>query len=95
MNINEEVHKNFCYGCGACKSVCPANAIQIIEDRYGFLKANVDKKKCIDCGKCVTSCPRLHNTFENLDNPKCYAAWSKDEIRLLCCRCCLERKLLC
>lgn len=82
MNISDKVSENFCYGCGACKGVCPTNAIQIIEDSYGFLKANVDRKNCIDCGKCLESCPRLHNTFENSDNPECYAAWALDEIRL-------------
>lgn len=81
MNVNEDVRANFCYGCGACKSVCPVSAIHINEDRYGFLKASVDTEKCINCGKCLTVCPRLHNTFENSEEPECYAAWAKDEIR--------------
>lgn len=81
MNVSEKVRENFCYGCGACKSICPVKAINIIEDRYGFLKANVDRKICIDCGKCLETCPRINNVFENSDNPECYASWAKDEIR--------------
>lgn len=81
MNINENIHADFCYGCGACKNACPVNAIQINEDKYGFLKAMVDTEKCIDCGMCLMACPRLHNAYDNLDNPECYAAWAIDDIR--------------
>lgn len=41
-----------CLGYGDCVSVCPQNAISII-DRI----AVVDKAKCIGCGLCAKTCP--------------------------------------
>ncbi|MDR2425986.1 MAG: NADH-quinone oxidoreductase subunit NuoF [Endomicrobium sp.] len=41
-----------CVGCGACKRVCPAGAIE------GSLKAKhkVDLARCIKCGRCYKTC---------------------------------------
>ena len=51
------VDHSLCSGCGACASVCPADAISISLDDKGFLKANVNSEKCVNCGKCVSVCP--------------------------------------
>ncbi len=40
-----------CFGCGACVSVCPANAIEIKDG-----KAIIDQKKCTKCNKCLDIC---------------------------------------
>ena len=29
--------KSDCCGCGACQAICPKNAIEMIEDEYGFV----------------------------------------------------------
>lgn len=41
-----------CLGYGDCVSVCPENAISIV-NRI----ASVDKSKCIGCGLCAKACP--------------------------------------
>ncbi len=79
MNINN--YENFCYGCGACKNICPNNAISIVINEEGFLKAKVDAINCIECGFCVKVCPILNVKYINDTEPECYAAWGKDNIR--------------
>jgi len=46
------VDEKKCIGCGACASICPVNAIKIVNG-----KANIDPKKCIKCGSCAQFCP--------------------------------------
>lgn len=42
-----------CVGCGECKTVCPAHAIDILDRR-----AKIDKGKCIRCFCCQEFCPK-------------------------------------
>lgn len=59
-----------CTGCTVCKSVCPVNAISMIEDKNGFYYPHIDREKCIDCGKCAKTCHALKvgvNARENSD----------------------------
>ena len=41
-----------CNGCGICLDECPAEAMDIRED-----KAHITRDKCILCGYCATACP--------------------------------------
>jgi len=41
-----------CVGCAACESVCPVEAIKMVDG-----KAIVDPDICIDCGSCIPECP--------------------------------------
>lgn len=48
----------FCSGCGACKLVCPADAVEIKRDKKGFYTAEISQQKCVHCGKCTDVCLR-------------------------------------
>ncbi len=41
-----------CEGCGICVSVCPVQAISIIEG-----KPLINQNKCTECLQCVSECP--------------------------------------
>ncbi len=41
-----------CITCGACVSICPVQAIKIVNG-----KAQINPKKCIKCGSCSQFCP--------------------------------------
>ncbi len=51
------VRKEECSGCSACYTICPINAISMIEDKEGFCYPKVDESKCICCYNCVKICP--------------------------------------
>lgn len=69
-----------CCGCSACASICPVNAITMIEDAKGFLYPEISGKKCVECGKCVQACPlkRRKDSMEP-DLQIAYAIKNKDE----------------
>ena len=73
---------NSCTGCSACSSICPINAISMIEDEEGFLQPEIDKNKCTNCGLCEKTCPVLNSKYKNSSKPTCYAVMAEDEIRL-------------
>ena len=70
-----------CYGCQACAQICPVSAIEMKEDKEGFLFPIIDSSKCIECNLCEKSCttqdrvlsPLLHSLPEKVD-----AAWELD-----------------
>lgn len=45
-----------CCGCGACVQACPAKAINMTENTYGFMYPHVDMEKCIRCDMCSKVC---------------------------------------
>lgn len=48
-----QVDKEKCIDCGACYSLCPADAITFKEDASILF----DEEMCISCGLCVDACP--------------------------------------
>lgn len=48
--------KEDCCGCGACRDICPVEAIGLKLDEQGFYYPVVDKSRCIGCGKCRKVC---------------------------------------
>lgn len=46
------VKDDLCDFCGTCVSVCPADAIELLEARLV-----IDLEKCTDCLNCVKVCP--------------------------------------
>ena len=69
---------NLCTGCTACFSICPKNAITMIENEEGFKYPVIDNSKCINCQMCKKTCPILKNE-KNESLNECYAAFSKDK----------------
>ena len=45
------VNEPKCTGCKKCLSVCPEDAISIVDG-----KAVINKQECIGCGRCLSSC---------------------------------------
>jgi len=58
-----------CIGCQLCSRVCPAKAIEVIEDEKGKRPVFLIYR-CIYCGQCAEVCPtkaiKLTNVFENI-----------------------------
>ncbi|MCM1123046.1 MAG: Coenzyme F420 hydrogenase/dehydrogenase, beta subunit C-terminal domain [Eubacterium sp.] len=73
-------HK-LCTGCGACRNICPVDAITMCADREGFMHPKVESERCVDCGLCEKNCPVLHPKYANLKKPECYAMMAADEER--------------
>lgn len=46
-----------CCGCTACFSICPEEAIFMVEDEEGFEYPQIDESKCVHCMMCVKVCP--------------------------------------
>lgn len=48
-----------CVACGACKDVCPVEAIKEGDDKY-----SIDPDICTECGLCADECPNSAITEE-------------------------------
>ena len=57
-NIQKVSDALLCSNCGACKVVCPKDAISFTSTSLGRMSAVVDGS-CIDCGICTNVCPSL------------------------------------
>lgn len=80
VNCPTGILKQECYGCYACKEVCPEQAISMEEEKDGFYYPNVDPDKCISCGRCSQVCIRLQDRPGTEPKmPKAYAAVNRDE----------------
>ena len=67
-----------CYGCGACCTVCPKDAISLKENETtGHLRPVIDQGKCVDCGLCSKHCP-ANSEYKYKDNTVTYAAYRTD-----------------
>lgn len=73
--------KKDCTGCYSCFNSCPRNAINMIEDRCGYIYPIINEKKCINCKICEKSCPVLNNVKFNFPK-KCYAGRVKNDDKL-------------
>lgn len=72
---------NACTGCGACRNICPKDAIHMKLDDDGFPFPVVDEACCVNCGLCVNVCPVKH-PIPLHETPPTYAVWADDAIRM-------------
>lgn len=80
-SVMYSVGEELCTGCGACQNICPVNAIEMKENKEGFIIPFVNPAICISCGKCTAICPKLSFQKSNNDKPEIYAVRAEDSIR--------------
>jgi ferredoxin len=51
MTMAVKLSEEKCNGCGACKDICPMEAIEIKDGKA------VINDLCVECGACVPQCP--------------------------------------
>lgn len=69
-----KVDLDLCNGCGVCKTVCPSDAIVILDRKNGEGSySRVDPNLCEGCGVCVSSCPSNTMDMEIFSNKEMLA----------------------
>lgn len=49
-------HRQECYGCSACASICPTGSIKMQVDDLGFQYPVINQDTCVNCGLCCKVC---------------------------------------
>jgi heterodisulfide reductase subunit C len=81
------VDEKSCVACGLCVSVCPYQAIALVEKKVPFRGlvpvAAVDPGKCMACGMCSAACRstsiRLDQEFNDPDIVETLFSWLESE----------------
>lgn len=72
-----------CVGCGACANACPKNCLNMVADKSGFLRPEIQNDICVNCGACENSCPIINENKKEKNDVQAYAVYSKsDNIRI-------------
>lgn len=66
-NIKKVSDAYLCSNCGACKTICPKNAIYFRYSSMGRMYAAVNEA-CINCGLCTKVCPSLNDVSIELQD---------------------------
>ena len=78
MKINNVSCVDNCYGCFACQTFCPKQAISFKLNNQGFFAPFIDSNKCSNCGLCLKKCNEIHN-MPLSEVQATYYGWSKDK----------------
>lgn len=76
--ITQKLQSEFCFGCGACAASCPAAALRMTADRYGFLYPELNAALCTDCGQCLAVCPAVNDAKNSRPVEEAYAVRGQD-----------------
>ncbi len=75
-----EVNQERCIGCGKCESVCPYNAIELIDSLLDFEEVSLNVSKsfinsalCKGCGTCAATCQNGAISVKHYDFDQIYA----------------------
>ncbi|KZX17306.1 polysaccharide pyruvyl transferase family protein [Methanobrevibacter filiformis] len=83
INLNlsylDDNDKFKCYGCYACKEICPDNAIEMITDNEGFVYPKINENLCGHCNICRKICIYSNDTLmeKNTNIQKVFAGYNK------------------
>ena len=85
LTLKSIIHYNYnlCQQCGACKAVCPKDAITLKMKNNGLHDVIIDNEKCILCKKCVSVCPSNNldiydGYFENFQSKSYFLGYNSD-----------------
>lgn len=79
MNVKINYHNEKCSACSACVSVCPTNAILMLQDDKGFIYPKINEVKCVNCGLCGRVCQCFFGVETSEKEPSAYAVWHFDD----------------
>ena len=66
------VDQSRCLGCGLCESLCPFNAIRVVETEKGK-KSETIAASCKGCGICSASCPQQAVAIRHFTDEELFA----------------------
>ncbi len=74
---------SLCTSCGACRNICPVNAVKTERTEDGRFLPRIDTDRCIHCDKCRQACP-VNSPKEYPPAAHVYAAqWKNRERSIL------------
>lgn len=80
--INLYNNNSDCCGCTACYSICPKNAISMLEDKEGFKYPSINMDMCISCHLCEKVCAFKQSKSikkkNNVSKPQTFAVKHKN-----------------